>query len=336
MEILIPKECKEHPGFYHVPGNDIVVVSPDGKFINLRTGKFIKPGPINDAYWKISINFQGSTLNYYIHRLMALTFIGRPNRHLDKKFEDLEVIHIDGDKSNNTLTNFEWLTPSENSKHAILNFLWNKKVVMARHILNDSVMLFPSITECAKQFNLSVKRFTRHLRSKSAGTLTKKWFVFKFDDGSPWPFLDSNDHEENKWDVMYGAWYATNVKDGRIVIGNTLERLAAELGLFFSSVQTHYVRSEKGTPFKDWIFKYDDKPLLDVVGSLPRRSLPDKVRESMPLIFRSTTSDEILRFDSITKAAKYFNVYSPRLLYALNKQNGVFKDYKIEKDIISQ
>lgn len=46
-----------------------------------------------------------------IHRLLALTFIPNP---LGKR----EVNHKDGNKKNFSLSNLEWVTPSENCRHA--------------------------------------------------------------------------------------------------------------------------------------------------------------------------------------------------------------------------
>lgn len=69
-----------------------------------------------NGYKIYSFRINGKKTNFYIHRLVAIKFIDNP-------FNKKTVNHIDGDKSNNHYSNLEWLTPKENTTHAIKNGL---------------------------------------------------------------------------------------------------------------------------------------------------------------------------------------------------------------------
>jgi hypothetical protein len=72
----------------------------------------LRPFAQSNGYVQVSLFRDGSSCKQYVHRVIALTFIPNPN-------ELPEVNHKDGDKLNNAVTNLEWVTRSDNEKHAV-------------------------------------------------------------------------------------------------------------------------------------------------------------------------------------------------------------------------
>lgn len=66
------------------------------------------------GYYQVGLTLNGKTSKKYVHRLVAEAFLEKPNQ-----IDVFEVNHIDGKKFNNSVENLEWLTHSENIKHAI-------------------------------------------------------------------------------------------------------------------------------------------------------------------------------------------------------------------------
>lgn len=64
-----------------------------------------------DNYQRIVLMKNGVKRRFMAHRLVALAFIPNPQNKP-------EVNHIDGNKSNNIVSNLEWCTASENTQHA--------------------------------------------------------------------------------------------------------------------------------------------------------------------------------------------------------------------------
>lgn len=73
-----------------------------------------------DGYSKIKLYKDKSNKTIKISRLVAIAFL--PN------YNNLPVVnHIDGNKQNNSVNNLEWVTHSENQKHAIRTGLLVRK-----------------------------------------------------------------------------------------------------------------------------------------------------------------------------------------------------------------
>ena len=110
------KDIPGYEGIYQVSNRGLVKsLDRDAKFSNGKNyhlkGKILsvnvcKKNGVNLVYlWK---NNKGCTCQ--VHRLVALCFIPNPENKP-------EINHIDGNRSNNTVSNLEWVTGSENMLH---------------------------------------------------------------------------------------------------------------------------------------------------------------------------------------------------------------------------
>ena len=101
-------------------GKNKYEIYEDGTVISLgRAGargyivkdKVLTQRPNSNNYLRVSMNLTGKSKDYFVHRLVAKCFV--PNQENKPK-----VNHKDGNKHNNNVDNLEWVTSSENNKHA--------------------------------------------------------------------------------------------------------------------------------------------------------------------------------------------------------------------------
>ena len=102
-------------------------VSNSGRIRNKNTNRILTQS-ISRGYLYVSLWSAGKGKSIAVHRLVALHFVKR-------KSDLLEVNHIDCNRTNNQASNLEWVTRSQNMKHAykygVCNPPMNKKSVIA-------------------------------------------------------------------------------------------------------------------------------------------------------------------------------------------------------------
>ena len=103
---MIKERWKEIEGF---PNYE---VSDQGRVRNKKTGCILKPDIAKGGYHRITLYNEYGPKHFFIHTLVTRSFIG-------KKPDNMEVDHLDGDKSNNSLSNLDYCTSSENKERAI-------------------------------------------------------------------------------------------------------------------------------------------------------------------------------------------------------------------------
>lgn len=82
-----------------------------GVIKNTKTNTVKKQTLTNDGYYRVSLFNNKGSKTFYVHRLVALTFIDNIDNYP-------VVNHKDGCKTNNIVDNLEWLSHSQNIRHS--------------------------------------------------------------------------------------------------------------------------------------------------------------------------------------------------------------------------
>lgn len=88
------------------------MVSDFGRVYSKRRKRLLGLRPNHKGYLCTEVNYMKERKTFLVHRLVAFAFLDKPSK------EQTQINHIDGDKSNNCVSNLEWCTQSENKKHA--------------------------------------------------------------------------------------------------------------------------------------------------------------------------------------------------------------------------
>ena len=122
------KKIKDYEGLYEV--------SNLGR-VRDKNGKIKALYKQNKGYYYLSLYYNGKTYHPTIHRLVAEHF-------LEKENGMNQVNHIDGNKSNNIVSNLEWCNQQLNYNHGMKKFLYshNENHYFAK-LTNEKVKIIP-------------------------------------------------------------------------------------------------------------------------------------------------------------------------------------------------
>ena len=155
---------------------------------NSKKDGFVKPRPTKTGYMRACIRHKGRKVERYIHRLVAEAFIENPE---DKQF----VNHIDGDKSNNSVENLEWVTRFENMRHCFDNELSPiAKPVILYTLKGEYYGEFVSVSEALRVVAPRLESTTgidsRILNVKDTKPRQAQGFQWRLRDGDSRPVKD--------------------------------------------------------------------------------------------------------------------------------------------------
>lgn len=125
-------------------------------------GMILKGNVDQRGYFYATLYKKQKNKKIKIHKLVAIHFIDNP-------FNKPQINHIDGDKGNNCVLNLEWVTGSENIRHADkmgLRCMWKRRrIEKSEYELLISGKL--SITELSKKYSVSkttIKKYKKYAR----------------------------------------------------------------------------------------------------------------------------------------------------------------------------
>lgn len=103
----------------NIPGFEKYYLTEDGKVYSTHVNRFLNNQINTNGYEFVRLNLNKQQHSFLIHRLLAFVYLNLPDL-----YSDLEVDHIDSNKSNNKLDNLQVLTV-EKHKEKTYGKHWN-------------------------------------------------------------------------------------------------------------------------------------------------------------------------------------------------------------------
>ena len=140
-------------------------VDETGKVRNTLTGNIIVGDTNNAGYQRICCYRNKHKQKFFRHRLVAELFIDNQNNLP-------EVNHIDGDKTNNSVTNLEWCDRSYNEREARRLHIKSYTPYIVEFD-NGDVRKYEFVIDLANELKVSGRTILNYLQGKTNGYVNK-------------------------------------------------------------------------------------------------------------------------------------------------------------------
>jgi hypothetical protein len=149
-----------------------------GRVRSSRRGLCLKPSTY-EGYKRVNLSIgRGKYKTFGVHRLVAFAFV-------DGYAEDLEVNHIDEDRSNNISTNLEWITHAKNivygnftpRRMATLHKIGRVRNVIQKDIEGKIIARYSSVKEASAKSGVPYMTIANILKR---GVRWRKDFLWEY------------------------------------------------------------------------------------------------------------------------------------------------------------
>lgn len=153
------KDIKGYEGLYGI--------TSCGKVWSYKSKKFLKPTNDKDGYLRVGLYKDGNSKTYFIHRLVAETFLDNP--------DNLPCVnHKNEVKTDNYLNNLEWCDHQYNANYGTRNKRISKPVKCI-----DTGVIYNSITAAAKETDIKICNITLCCQGKQKTAKGYHWEYYK-------------------------------------------------------------------------------------------------------------------------------------------------------------
>lgn len=318
-----PLESRLNPGYYLIPSRSLYAINADGVVVADATGKIRTThtaGRTTDddihnrknEYQKITlVNDAGNKTATYLHRVVMLAF-----RHPGEDLDTVVVNHLDGDQTNNRLSNLEWCTYSENSLHGHANGLTTiTKSVVVKNLKTGEVTSFYSLSETRRQYPyLTPEALTKRLEGNLAQPYDDD-LQFAY-EGTELPPIDTSLPVKR---VIYSREViGYNPVESKLVVFTTAKQASEQTGVEAITIRAQ-CRNKAKTPWGGWVFRWNSE-----ADALPEfNDYQIRIFAAKPytrkngVLAVSPTGQEQLYLDVEDAAAK-LNTTVPKVRYVLD------------------
>lgn len=174
------KPIKDFENMYEISNYGIIksvdrnIICKDGQIKPIKS-RYIRPADNGHGYKFVNLWKDNKQHRYYVHRLVAETFLSNPDNLS-------EVNHIDNNKANNSVNNLEWCNRLYNERQKLKHISGYpaKPIEQIDANTNEAIAEFESISCCERELHMNIDTIRKYIENNIAKTKFGKTFKLRW------------------------------------------------------------------------------------------------------------------------------------------------------------